>query len=350
MADTVVVQANSPALGGVRLEAKGLELSSFGVPFQQDSYGVAELGQVEDMMDSNQNYLGTRLTLDGLDLDANTLNLDSATGEFRYYAEFLTGNAIGQRLPIVSNSETSVTLAEPPVGTLVAHFGTETGSKDIISVRPYWTLNDIEVSANRQMQSYDSSALSASRNGDAVIVSDLADPATTRFFRKYQGATDFWGELNADGILRTKDNSIELQNFEQAAIAPGRVWTVQLSGEESIDYYLTGVASSVQSWSLQIPDAGHILEIPFTLGQSEAIPLEDSPLTDLFIASASESSRTDELLVWKTETGYYRRVEKRFYLLLVGGESVWRMVGDDLSDQGDYLLQPGKGYLIRRRQ
>lgn len=347
----VSVSSSAPPLGGISLEAQGLRETALSLPFQKSVFVAAEIGSVGTIEDSDLNYLGTRIVFTESLIEAGALQPDDATGELRYYAEFTSGAAEGQRLPIISSGSNWITLGAPPLGALKSYFGPRTTDpRDVIYVRPYWTLKDVEGALSANWIAYDSSELEASRNGDSIRLSSSEPSSNERVFKMFSGVHDYWAELTDSGSLVSVDAGVTALDLSAATVPLGDVWSVRRSDEEVYTFFILGDASALQDWTLALPDAGAYLELPFALARSEAVTLKESELTQLFNVANSSGTRRDELVVWEDAPGYYKRAEKRFYLTDATPEPIWRCVGDDLTDQGDFTLEPGKGYLIRRRR
>ena len=355
--------AYSPPLGAIELVADGLRETSHGIPLHRAPVVIAELGEVAatSIEDDNGNFLSRRITLTDSIGPVGQYNPDPETGELVYFAEFATGAAAGQRLPIVGSGTNWIAVAEDPdpkvtdpQGDFVGYFGPEVANtpRDLIYIRPYWTLG--MTLSSSVTSAYDSSDLAATRNGDAVILPQSDSSRGGRVFQQFSGDLDdpdYWGEIDSGGALRlTEDDSIVL-SLDGAVIAPSSMLKIRRSTDSELRYIVIGDATSLQAWSLPTPDAGALLQVPFALELSDPVTLAQSGLTQLFTATSSSQTRRDELIIWDTNAGFYARPTRRFYLLSASPDPdpVWREVGDATTDQGSFLLKPGQGYLIRRR-
>lgn len=345
--------AYSPPLGAIELVADGLRETAHGIPLYRTPVAIAELGEVavDSVNDTEGNFLSRRLTFADSIGTSGQYNPDPETGELVYFAEFVAGDAAGQRLPIVGSGTNWIAVAEDPQGTFEAYFGPETVTpRDLIYIRPYWTLGTAMSSSDTS--AYDSSDLAATRNGDAVLLPQAESSRDGRVFQKFVAATgdlDYWGEIDSDGALRLTEDDSAVLSLDAAAIEPSSVLKVRRSANSALSYVITGDATSLQAWSLPTPDAGALLEIPFSLELSDPVTLDQSGLTQLFTVASSSQSRQDEFIVWDVDAGFYARPAHRFYLLSASPSPIWREVGDDATDQGSFILKPGQGYLIRRR-
>ncbi|MEM7789972.1 MAG: hypothetical protein AAF546_01110 [Verrucomicrobiota bacterium] len=337
------VTSYSPTMGGIELVANGLRETSHGLPLHRAPVVVAELGEVaaNSVNDVNGNFLSRRLTFtDTIGMEGQ-FNPDAETGELTHFVEFVRGEAMGQRLPIVGSGSNWVAVSVDPIGTFQAYFGPEdpmAALRDLVYIRPYWTLetalNSITVS------SYDSNDPAASRNGDAILIPTAGGPRASRMFQKFgTSPDDYWGELSPSGVAA----------MDGGALETGSAYQIRLASETPLTYFVTGEATSLQDWNLPAPEPGTLLEIPFSLEISDPITLGESGLDQLFTAVASAQNRIDELIVWDTHAGFHPRPARRFYLESGSPSPVWREVGDPVADQGSFELEPGQGYLIRRR-
>lgn len=340
------VTSYSPVMGGIQLDAAPLRETRLGLPLHRSPVAIAELGGQEAINNSSGNYLGTRLNFS--DSIGNTVDFNphADTGEIQYFVEFVTGAAAGQRMPILGSSNSSVIVGNPPQGELNGYFGPRTGEpRDVVYIRPSWTLESV-LDTDVTLEAYGTGDPATVRNGDAAIIESSDAGTSGGTFQRFGDTVDFWGEVSQVGALRTMPGSATPLALDKAAVLPGTVLKIRRAYDSALSYFLAGDASSLQDWTLSVPQPGELLEIPFSLSQSESVTLGSSGLDTHFLSASSVGERQDELIVWDENAGFYARPIHRFYIL----NGAWREVGDAVTDQGNFLLEPGKGYLIRRRR
>jgi len=337
----------SPPLGGLRLTAEAYRQTSVGIPFHRSAVALADLVQITEKTDAAGQFQSMRLRLDQAKGAPGRYDPDPVTGLPTHYVEVVSGAAAGERFAIVGSGEDWVVIDAQPQGALLASFD-RTANRDQIRIRPCWTVETVMPAATAPLTAHAESSIFADiRDADAWIVLDRAAAATRparRVIQRFVNAssTYYWAESTGtpEGVVAA-----------DVALLPGQASWIQRATADSASWAVTGDVTLFDPvWAVPMPTADTVLEWPFTLTEPKAVALNASGLKGVLRAANSAAERQDELWVWSEQTGFYVRPEKRFYLQANGSNPpVWREVGDAITDQGDYQLEPGKAYTIRRR-
>ena len=306
---------------------------AIGLPLHRAAVAIAEVTDVNSILDAQGDFVSLRLDLDRSIGTAGAYNLDADTKMPAYYLEIVTGAAAGERLGIVANGSNWVMVEDELQGELSASYN-PTAGRDRVRIRPCWTLDSVLPASSAPL----SAQAETARDADALILHDQL------FIQRFLDSADscyYWAEWI--------DN--EPSPADDYSILPGQVTRVRRAADgDSIAFALTGDATAFAPvWELPTPTAGTVLEWPFSLPESVPVTLNDSGLSSVFVPAVSAAERQDELIVWANQTGFYARPAKRFYLQDTGADLVWRELGDTITDHGRCQLEPGKAYTIRRR-
>lgn len=290
---------------------------------------------------------------------ANTVSFDGASftaGEFApvsggeglvYYAEFVSGHLEGARYKILGNSEDTLTL-DTGSESLTAHALGALTVGDVIRIRSCWTVGQIFGSSDDSISLNGFAQLptpAQADTSDSLLFTDNETPGITKL------TTLRLFYLQANGWRTLGDSATD---YGAEPLPPGRVVRVRRHSTDAVELFLLGRASTTRS-VIRLPagDADHGNDIYFGLISSGPVFLSQSGLAS---ATSSESlvrvspdltQREDELLVWNGRKGFDRSPERTFFYLDGQG---WRELGNDSATIGDeFLLEPGKGYLLRKR-
>ena len=325
--------AHTPSLGGIELIVDPYRETAIGLPLHRAAVAIAEVTDVKLIQDVQGDFVSLRLELNRSIGSPGRYGLNADTGMPAYYLEIVTGAAAGERLRIVANGSDWVMVEDELQGVLSASYN-PTADRDRVRIRPCWTLDSVLPASSAPL----SAQIEPSRDADALILHDQL------FIQRFLDSADnsyYWAEWVSDEPSLADDYSI----------LPGQVTRVRRAANgDSIAFALTGDATAFAPvWQMPTPAAGTVLEWPFSLTESVPVTLNDSGLGSVFVPAVSAAERQDELIVWANQTGFYARPAKRFYLQDTGANLVWRELGDTITDQGSYPLEPGKAYTIRRR-
>ena len=343
----LTITADSPPLGGIELTAEAYRETPFGIPLHRPAVAIAYLAEVlPPDTDAQSNFESLRLVLDQVIGAPGTYDPDSNTNLPAYYLEVVTGAAAGERFSIAASGEDWIVIEQEPQGTLAASFD-PTALRDQIRIRPCWTPGTFMPAASAPLTAQvELATLVETRDSDALILHDrqyVAEAGVRRFIQRFEDSagSTYWAEWTGMSERSLADDY---------GILPGQVNWVRRASAENATWVLTGdVTTFNPAWPIPSPTAGSVLEWPFSLTELVSVTLDTSGLSEVLRASSSAAERQDELIVWENQTGFYTRPARRFYLQSTGSDPIWREIGDTVTDQGTYPLEPGKAYTIRRR-
>lgn len=348
------IEGFSPALGGIKVTAGGARETSLGIPFHRSPVILTEVGSMETNFDSGGNFLHVRISFIDPIGDPGAFSPGAEDAQPRFFLEFTSGEAAGERFPIIGNGERSVLIGAIPEGTVAAYFVEDpesppTAPRDLVAIRPFWTIGNFDGGVGAELDVYDSSSPELARNGDAVVLAATANERTLQRLTNSTTGQTHWGERTTAGAYQQTSDS-DVWAADRVGIAPGQGFRVRRADQSPVSFYFTGDAVALDRLTPPTPDGDGIVQWPFTLARSNPVNLEASGLSEGLRASASAADRRDELIVWEDLAGFHPRPAHRFFLLEdAQGAVSWREVGDPLVDRGDFVLRPGSGYLIRRR-
>lgn len=343
----LTITAYSPPLGGIELTAEAYRKTPVGIPLHRPAVAIAYLAEVSPpVTDAQGNFESMRLVLDQVIGTPGTYDPDSNSGLPTYYLEMVTGTAAGERFAITASGEDWVVIGQEPQGTLAASFDT-TASRDQVRIRPCWTPGTFMPAAGAPLAAQvELSTRVETRDADALILYDqsVTETSARRFIQRFEDSIDgsfYWAEWTGMNERLVAD---------EYGILPGQISWVRRASAGNVNWVLTGDVTTFNPvWPVPSPIVGSVLEWSFGLTESISVTLDSGGLSDVLRASASAAERQDELIVWENQTGFYTRPARRFYLQATNSEPIWREVGDTVTDQGTYPLEPGKAYTIRRR-
>ena len=343
MKGQTIATTYSPPLGGIELSAGAFRETPVGIPLHRAAVVLAELTEVASpVVDDENNFVSQRLFLDRSIGVAGDYDPDPNSGLPAYYLEVVTGEASGERFPIAGSGKDWVIIEQKSRGTLAAGFDPNE-ARDRVRIRPCWTPDTLMPAANAPLAAQSESADPIkTRDRDAMLLSDLklGSRHTVQRFNDATSNLSYWAKWNDAGERLIADDY---------GILPGQGSWIRRAGSDA-KWVVTGdVTNFERVWAIPLPTSGEIWESIISLTEPKALTLNSSGLKSVFRATEAASKRSDELVVWEDLTGFYSRPAKRFYLQSASPEPIWREVGDDTTDQGLYLLEPGKAYTIRRR-
>lgn len=319
-----VVQPNSSKLLSMTLKRSAVEIQEVGsVAFQGEEYVL---------------YCTEPFSA------ANAYSLEETSELYRYYVEFATGDAIGERIPVVGNDEDSIILAHAPTGSVAANY-VDGEAGDIVKIYPYWTLGSV---FGVSLESYAADDITSSFYGEAVYLllpgtNIPAEHSAQRFVLLDDAGIPVWRSVGADG-------SIDAEDRANLPLPEAQVILRRSLSDDTSEYVLFGEASKIpQPLNLPAPTTGEIVEVPFALATSSPVSLDASELSLQLEAATSMADRQDELVFFAERSGALREADI-FYYLDDGQNVGWRQVGSGQTDVGSVELEPGRGYLIRRRR
>ena len=336
--------AYSPPLGGIELHAGAFRETPVGVPLHRSAVVIAYLAEVASpVLDQQNNFVSLRLIFDRTIGIAGDYNPNPNTGLPAYYLEFVTGAASGERFSIAGSGEDWIIIEQLPQGALLASFD-PSELRDRVRIRPCWTPETFMPSAEAPLSvQSDTSSQIEMRDEDAILLFG-SESNVQHVIHRFYNSEDmayYWAEWGS------ANNPLIANDY---GMLPGQASWIRRSSGIDVKWTVTGdVTTFTPTWAVPLPIYGEVTEWSFSLTEPTAMTLDSSGLKSVLRASTSSAERADELIVWNDDAGFYSRVTRQFYLQSASPEPIWREIGDTVTDQGTYELEPGKAYTIRRR-
>jgi uncharacterized protein (TIGR02597 family) len=263
-----------------------------------------------------------------------------------YEVEFVTGALAGISYQVVSNTQDTVTLNTQGDDLTAEQIGT-IASGDLIAIRPYWTVSNVLGSTDTNVVlSPFTTAPSPDQveSGDCVLFPDntsigiekpyasaLAYVQQTGWRAAGDATTDQSGAILPRAsvfIVHRQGSALQTFVLGNAPINPSITPVVGGNGTMGNDYYV----------ALAVTD-------PISLGSAGLTSSNSS--ASVIQPSTSLISRDDELLAFSgTRQGFHRDPDLTFYY----ANGNWQQLGSASTTVGqDFQLQPGVGYIIRKR-
>jgi uncharacterized protein (TIGR02597 family) len=281
---------------------------------------------------------------------ANQWAYAAGTQPQTYYVEFTTGALKGLYYKITANGTGSITLDtetdsllnHPLPGNLVAALA----DGDSFKIRPYWRIRDVFES--------NGSPIIESRAG-VIAKDDILIPnysavginkgASTIIFH----TTQVGGLPNGPGWRADGQGATDFADF---ILRPNECMIVRRRNAGNLN--LTSLGGVLMNRTISFVPGGNGTsqnDIFVSINRPAAVTLNDSGLRiadqsmSLIKDSTSDVLRQDELYVFNPPTGYNQGATNIYYY-----RAGWRKVGGDGSDVGaTVFLEPGKGYIVRKR-
>jgi uncharacterized protein (TIGR02597 family) len=263
-----------------------------------------------------------------------------------YEVEFVTGALAGIAYQVVSNTQDTVVLNTQGDNLTAEQLGA-INPGDLIAIRPYWTLGNVLGGTDTSivLNSFATApSLDQIESGDCVLFPDnvsigIEKPYVLALAYVQQAGWRAAGDANTDQsgtilprasvfVVHRQGGALQTFVLGNAPINPTVTPVKGGNGTMGNDYYVAlAVANPVSLNSAGLTNA--------TLASSVIQP------------STSLTSRGDELLAFSgTRQGFHRDPDLTFYY--VNGS--WQQLGSTSTTVGqDFQLQPGVGYIIRKR-
>ena len=263
-----------------------------------------------------------------------------------YEVEFVTGNLAGVSYQVVSNTQDTVVL-NTQGDDLTAEQAGAINPGDLIAIRPYWTVGCVLGSGDTSVvlsPFTTAPSLDQIESGDCVLLSDntnigIEKPYPLALAYVQQTGWRAAGDANTDesgtiipraSVFVVHRQGAALQTFVlgNAPINPTITPVAGGNGTTGNDYYV----------SLAVADPVSLNSAGLTSSTSSASVIQPS---------TSLTNPDDELLAFSgTRQGFHRDPDLTFYC--VNGN--WQQLGSSSTTVGqDFQLQPGVGYIIRKR-
>ena len=324
----------TPAGGYFTLNIQGQSDNQVALPIYQK---VASFGKVSTVSSD-------KVTVHAKTWNAGDFRVSADTKPGTYYAEFASGALKGVRYRVLDNSEDTL-LLDTEGDDLTAHPSGAVAFDDVVWLRPMWTLSNVFGATETDV------VLQPKANpllpGDSVLtVAPLSvgqNKAPTGEYSFVRGMG--WratGDLDTDQAHRP--------------FQVGEPMVVRRINSQSVSVVLLGYVLAGQQ-SMYVPggDGTNGNDAYVSVIFPEAVSLDASglyntgtPAAGVIHGTGNPLLRADELLGFGTGIGFNLAPERSFFYLNGAG---WREVGSDSTSVGsDFLLEPGKPYIIRKKK
>ncbi|WP_309400926.1 hypothetical protein [Cerasicoccus maritimus] len=329
-----VVTDYTPILGVQLIPVHGQTDNYISLPLQRPGIRVMKTAEVVKYSANSGIFNGVRV--ENASLSANELASESVEGPL--YVEMISGPSAGCYWPIISNSTNKVfvQLADGEDLSSMLSVG------DAFIIRPEYQLSEVLASVVNPVLS--SKLDMPMLQGDAVELYSLE-----------------WSQIDSDPLLTIQQPSDALYTWlakedstpvDRSATALKWGAPFVLRREQNTDdvIYLLG-ALPTADWRLVVPGSVEgVSEMLIGFGGYSSVTLDSSALAlsgseGMIQQSVSEFQATDELLIYDpSRKGYTLPPEKHF---IFNGTN-W-LQGATGTDVGEYVLEPGSAFRVRRR-
>lgn len=330
--DAAPVTVGSPPGGYYALHLKGGSDNYVALPLLRPAVATGEITGVQP----------NRVVVAGAGWASGVYAKNDAAPQGAWYAEFLSGPLKGVFYQILTNSEDTLVL-DTEGDDLTAHPAGALGFGDIVRIRPAWTVggvfgvNDATIVLDPQ--------LSPLSQADSVL---LMNNETTGINKAPNQELAY---VQGVGWRRAGNSSLDVTG---QPLAVGEPIVVRRRAAQDLTLLVVG-APVTEETKVYVPggDGASANDAYTTLLHTEPVSLNDSglhnpadPTGSVIRDSLSSLAPTDLLLGWSEGTGFNLAPDQVFYFLRNQG---WRQVGSSSTTVGaDYLLQPGRAYVVRK--
>ena len=326
--------SSTSALGYVKLTVAASTDNPISIPLLHD---VASYGFVASVTSNT-------VTIQSGSWQLNQFVYSAGVQSNHYEIEFISGNLAGLAYPITTNTQDTLTLNTGSDDITQRLGGVATG--DIIAVRPEWTVAQLFGSlANPPVLLNPFTAPPTLQNiggGDALF---FPDNVSIGLDKPYLPSS--LGFVQSTGWRLAGDATDEQGD---TILPPASVFFVRHQAGQDLTVLVVGDAP-IFSFTTPVFGGNGVHGNDFALAPvaADPLPLSQSGLFNpnpVVGASTSLLQPDDELLGWSGRRGFNRAPDQIFYNV----SGTWYEQGNSRTSIGtDVLLQPGSGYLVRKR-
>ncbi len=263
-----------------------------------------------------------------------------------YAVEFITRNLKGISYRITDNTQDTLSL-DTNGDDLTEHRRGAIQAGDLVSIRPYWSVGDIFGADDAHVLLNPVETSPTLDEIEAVDCILIPDNTSIGIEKPYSLSMAY---VQESGWRKAGDSATDVGH---AILPVGLPFVVHRQGGELETVFFGSAPRNTSINLIKGGDGTHGNDTYAALALCDPISLDSAGLVDsdgessVIQGSDSILTQEDELLVFDpADKGFHREPKLVFYY----ADGSWRQLGNPSSTVGqDFLLQPGTGFIIRKR-